>query len=96
MDSEVLIHFHGTKKIIVASQSDNLLNSLVQNKIPISHSCGGNGTCGTCRVIILKSGEKLEAPHEIENEMIRERHFHANERLSCQIKPVDQLEIQLP
>ena len=41
-------------KKISASEGDLLLNVLKRAGIPITASCGGQGTCGKCRVIVKK------------------------------------------
>ncbi len=66
--------------------SRSLLDIAVENSVEISHSCGGMGSCGTCRVYL--EWEPLEggpnAPTEIEAEMRADRGFSACERLACQ------------
>lgn len=79
---------------VKASQSETLLENLVKNKVEINHSCEGMGSCGTCRVFIEKSLELLSPRNEIEQEFALERGFADNERLSCQIYPVEQLIIR--
>lgn len=79
-------------------KEESLLNLALRLKIPLSHSCGGMGTCGTCRVLIVKGEEDLTPPNELENELRQERHFLPSERLACQIlvEPHFNLEIQIP
>jgi 2Fe-2S ferredoxin len=61
-----------------------ILQQILDMKIPISHSCGGNGTCGTCRVIILGGSENLSPREELETEFAESRNFSDSERLACQ------------
>lgn len=56
----------------------NLLN------IPVDQSCGGNGTCGTCKVVVLQNANHLSIKNELEIEMSADRGFTESERLSCQ------------
>jgi 2Fe-2S ferredoxin len=79
----------------VASQGETLLDFFINAKVEISHSCGGMGTCGTCRVEV-KSPELLPEPNDIEIEMIRDRCFKVGERLSCQIQPLPNMKVVLP
>jgi len=95
MEFTVRVHFQNEINDVKMSQKKSLLNSLLDNKISILHSCGGNGTCGTCRIIILNGNENLSKPEEIEQTMISDRQFKSNERLSCQISPVKDLEIKI-
>ena len=74
---------------------ENLLNTLNANKVSISQSCDGNGTCTTCRVFILKGLESCSPRTEIENERAIERNFAENERLACQTYIEGDLEIEI-
>ncbi len=76
--------------------SETLLELALRTKIPIHHSCGGMGTCGTCRVIITKGGELLPPPNEVEIEMIKDRGFEHQERLACQIPATPGVEVEVP
>lgn len=70
--------------IVQASQDQTILDCLLENKIEINHTCGGMGTCGTCRIFVQKGLEKLEPRNDIEEEIAIDREFAENERLSCQ------------
>jgi 2Fe-2S ferredoxin len=61
-----------------------LLEHLNQLNVPIDQSCGGNGTCGTCKVMVLENSQNLSIRNDIEIEMSADRGFTGNERLSCQ------------
>lgn len=74
-------------------ESENLLNLLNAHKISINQSCGGFGTCTTCRVVILKNNERLHDRNELELERAQERRFKINERLACQIEVDSDLDI---
>lgn len=82
-------------EVQIDDKADNLLELLLNNKVDVFNSCGGNGTCGTCRVIIEENLEKLPPRNEIELEFADMRRFEKNERLCCQIKPIDGLVIRL-
>ena len=83
-------------KIVEASHGESVLEALLARKIELDHSCGGNGTCGTCRIFIVSGLENLPPRNEIENEFADERGFAANERLACQTVVIDGLVIQKP
>lgn len=74
----------------------NLLDLALKSKIDIDHSCGGSGSCGTCRVKIIKGLEKLESRGDVEQAMADDRGFSEDERLACQIEPVDGLIVEVP
>ena len=73
----------------------NLLNTLNANKVSISQSCDGNGTCTTCRVFILKGVDSCSPRTELELERAIERNFVNNERLACQTFISEDLEIEI-
>lgn len=61
-----------------------LLEHLNRLNIPIDQSCGGFGTCGTCKITVLYNAQNLSPRNDIENDMSLDRGFEENERLSCQ------------
>lgn len=73
-----------------------VLEAALKNKIELDHSCGGMGTCGTCRVWIISSLEPLEPRNEIEIEMANDRGFAEDERLACQLAIVNGLKFRIP
>lgn len=75
--------------------SQTILEFLLKNKINIDHSCGGLGTCGTCRIEVLNH-QLLEPRNELEKERACDLNFCNEERLACQIKPVANLKIKAP
>lgn len=78
------------------NEGDSILESCVHAGLPLNHSCDGNGTCGTCRVIIEVGLENLNPRNEIELEMAMDRGFAPNERLACQSLACSGLQIQIP
>ncbi len=66
---------------------ESLLEVALNNKVDIAHSCGGMGTCGTCRVEIESSIIELPERNEIEQEMANDRSFTPELRLACQLTP---------
>ena len=61
-----------------------LLSVALDLGVVISHVCGGDGACGTCRVEVLQGAENLTEPTPDETyKEIEEPH-----RLSCQARLV--------
>ena len=75
---------------------DNLLELLNAQKVGINQSCGGFGTCTTCRVLVLQTDKPIHSMNEIESERSAERNFESNERLACQIEVDSNLTIVIP
>jgi 2Fe-2S ferredoxin len=75
---------------------ETLLDVALRAKLPLHHSCGGMGTCGTCRLIIREGLASLPPPDCVEAELIQDRDFAPEERLACQNYPGDSLLVEIP
>ncbi len=73
-----------------------LLEGLNGEKKAINQSCGGMGSCGTCRVIVEKSSTVLSERTDVEREMAVDRGFEEKERLACQLEVEGSMEIMIP
>lgn len=83
-------------KLMTSHGNKSLLEICLQNKIPISHSCEGMASCGTCRVLVLDGLDQFESRNPLEREMAVDRGFKPLERLACQIYPKAALDFILP
>ena len=83
------------KSILVKAES-NVLDLALNNKIDVDNSCGGSGSCGTCRVKILSDLNALSSPTDVEEMMIEDRGFKEDERLACQLEPCQGLVVEVP
>lgn len=72
----------------------NLLDLAISHNWPVEHSCGGNGTCGTCCVIIVEGLERLPPRNEVEEEIAADRGFLPEERLACQLDLASKMEFK--
>ena len=91
------ITFLPAEEHVLVSHSDAcVLDVALRAKIPLDHTCGGFGTCGTCRVFVRQGLENLPARNEIEAEMANDRGFRDEERLTCQMPPLDGLVLEIP
>ena len=92
----------GTVRIGINGQDDKaleveggntLLNTLASNGIFIPSACGGKGTCGVCRCQVESGGGAL-LPTEVSH--ITPKEARSGERLACQVKVKEDMEIGLP
>ena len=92
----------GEVKILVNHDEENsfttragstLLNTLSARKIFIPSACGGQGTCGVCRVTVDEGGGSI-LPTETGH--INRGDAREGCRLSCQVKVKQDMEIQIP
>lgn len=95
-DLKVEIEIQGQTHIVSASHGQTVLEVVLNAKFEIPHSCGQMGTCGTCRIFHLGSAEDLSAPEELEQEMIKDRGFSPEERLSCQARILKSTRVRTP
>ena len=77
-------------------EGQTVLEAALSAGIPLGHSCGGMGTCTTCRVFVKRGLEKCHERTELEAEMAEDRGFAEFERLSCQLEAVPDLQLQIP
>ena len=89
---DVTIRVNGERDLTV-STGGRLLGTLADAGILVPSACGGGGTCGQCRVRVLKGGGSLLPT---ESSLINKREAAAGERLACQVAVTDDMEIQVP
>lgn len=83
------------REIPVDSES-SVLEVALKHKIAIPHSCGGMGSCTTCRVVVEQSPQSLPPREEMELDVAQMRGFAENERLACQLPPLPGLVLRVP
>lgn len=87
--------YHGELHEIPILKGKSVLDCLLAAKAPIQTSCGGMGTCTACLVRVKEGLGELGERGEIEAEAASDRGFGANERLSCQNEPHENLLIEI-
>ena len=90
------LHIVGETKAIPFKVNENLLEVLNAAKVSINQSCGANGSCTTCRIIVIGDKNCLTPRTDIEIERATERQFNENERLACQAFLLDTVTIEIP
>ncbi len=90
------MHFQPGDHAVPIGSAQSVLAVALKNDIAIHHSCGGMGSCTTCRVFVIASKTPLPPRTELECEAAEARGFGENERLSCQLTPLDGLVVRIP
>lgn len=90
------IVFLPENKAVEFTDEESVLDVALKNHIPIAHSCGGMGSCTTCRVFVESDLSQTSPRTEMEQEMAESRGFTEDERLSCQLQPHDGLRVRRP
>ena len=88
---KIKIHFNPDNIDIVVEEGENLLKAAISAGVHISASCGGNGTCGTCKVSI-KKGEV----ESTKTAKLSQDEWQQGLRQACQSKVVTDLLISVP
>ena len=81
------------EKAISVSAGGKLLDSLSSKKLFVSSACGGQGTCGQCKVTVLQGGGDVLVT---ERDMMTRREAREGVRLGCQVPVKQDMEIEIP
>ena len=83
---------HGEQQF-KAKGGDTLLSALIANRVKISASCGGRGSCGYCKVQLSKGGGQFLPTEEI---FISKEEKKGGTRLACQVKVKEDITLYIP
>ncbi|HHJ09399.1 MAG TPA: NADH:ubiquinone reductase (Na(+)-transporting) subunit F [Bacteroidetes bacterium] len=89
---EVKITINDEKELVVQPGS-SLLTTLSNNNIFLPSACGGQGTCGMCKVQILEGGGSILPT---ETGFFTRKQQKEKWRLACQVKVKEDLSIHVP
>jgi uncharacterized 2Fe-2S/4Fe-4S cluster protein (DUF4445 family) len=85
------VHFSPDNIDTIVPQGENLLKAALAAGVHVNAACGGNGVCGTCRVLI-KKGE-VSGPR---SEKISPEDYEQGYRLCCQSQIESDLSVEVP
>ncbi len=88
---KVRVHFDPDNIDTIVAEGENLLKAAIAAGAHIYASCGGAGTCGTCKVLI-KKGE-VESTR---TEKVSEEEYEQGIRQACQSRVVTDLVVDIP
>ena len=75
----------------------SVLDAALRFNVPLYHTCGGNCSCSTCRVLVLKGGENLSPMENAEAEILDSFDLKAPHRLGCQAAVLKgEVEVEIP
>lgn len=92
MKNKVTVLTSDKKIVLEADKGINLLHLLRENNINIASPCGGNRTCGKCKVKIKGGSDDLTGS---ELKLLREDEIKMGCRLACAFTVIDDLKIEL-
>ena len=80
-------------KVLDVPAGGTLLQTLADNKIFLASACGGQGTCGMCKVQVLEGGGDI-LPTEVG--FFTRKQIQEKWRLACQVKLKEDIKINVP
>jgi adenylate cyclase len=83
---------HGVRKL---TPGLTVLEMFRRFGIPHAALCGGRARCATCRVLVLDGADKLPPPGPNEAKLLARISAPDRVRLACQIRPRDDVQVQI-
>jgi len=81
------VTFMPMNQTVDAQDGDSILETALNNNIPIQHACGGFCSCTTCHIIVKEKPLGLGKMEEDEEETLaRVEGWTKDSRLGCQAK----------
>lgn len=90
------IRFEPSGREFPVKNESSVLEVALNNDLDLPHSCGGMGSCTTCRVIVVHTPHPLPEREAMEAEIAEMRGFSDQERLACQLPPFPGLVVRVP
>jgi Na+-transporting NADH:ubiquinone oxidoreductase subunit F len=87
------ISINAGERVLEVEGGQTLLETLNEGEIYIPSACGGQGTCGFCKVRVLSGGGRV-LPTELP--FLSRRDMRSGVRLACQVKVREALDLQIP
>ena len=78
------IYFKNEHKIVEVERGTTILEGAMDHEVSIYHACGGNASCSTCRVEVLRGGDNLSGIEAPEREILDSFDLKPPYRLGCQ------------
>ncbi len=87
----ITIYINGNTHVV--QEGDRLVNAIEKSGYDISHRCGGNAQCTTCRVKFFAGEPEMSVKEHAK--WAEEESLGINERLSCQIIIADGMQVKV-
>lgn len=88
-----VIKVNPSGKVFEYQAGSTLLELLLEQKCFVDNPCNGKGVCGKCRVKILNGN--VSEPCATELKLLSEAELKTGVRLSCLVRPTEDLEVEL-
>ena len=87
------ISINAGERVVEVEGGQTLLEALNSSQIYIPSACGGQGTCGYCKVTVLSGGGQV-LPTELP--LLARKEVRAGVRLACQVKVREAMALRIP
>jgi len=81
---------------VVAERGATLLEIAMANAVDLRSYCGGNCSCGTCRIEVVEGGRNLSRQQGMEEMVLGEDHVSHGDRLACQAQVLGDVRVRIP
>lgn len=85
-----------TEVTVDVEKGISVLDAALRFKIPIYHTCGGNASCSTCRIVVLGGAKHLSGVETAEAQVLDAFDLKAPYRLGCQSQVLDDVTVRIP
>ena len=94
MPSILFPHRH---RPVEVEKGTSILEAALRHDVPLYHTCGGNCSCSTCRVLILKGADHVSQMDGMEADVLDAFDLKPPHRLGCQTLVMDgTVEVEIP
>lgn len=83
---KVILDFEPISRRILYATQLSIYDALTQSGVRISSLCGGQGTCGKCKILIQNGSQLLNEPTKSELEQLNKNELEKGWRLACQVR----------
>ena len=81
---------------IAVAGGTSILTAALEAQVDLDHFCGGNRSCGTCRIEVLSGGDRLSPRQPGESLVLGPRHQGPEYRLACQARVYGPVRVKVP
>lgn len=83
---KIIVDFEPISRRVILALGKTFYETLVDMGVKIQSLCGGQGTCGKCKLKVQEGLDFLTPPTQSEKKFINEDQFKEGWRLACQVK----------
>ena len=85
------------KRTVDTEEGSSILDTALSSGVTLYHTCGGNASCSTCRVKVLKGAENLSIIEDAEAQVLDSFDLKPPFRLGCQARVTSgEVEVEIP